>query len=234
MTNLLLIGGEGAPPVGFTQFIEEHVHRTGPWPGEGVSNRRLGYDASLQLKPLRSNVYFEFVFEDWRAQFKSALEYDTDYLLGWSTSGLGRSGNYGFVLELLHTGVRSQEHHLFASGVTSGGRTVGVALGPDATSLYASPRWMVQERVMLTPWVELIHIGSGMYVFPESAAIFRAASGLAEIRWRTGLGAVALLTDALWLDANGFFEHVHNDAFQTATRSNAGLALNINWRSGAL
>jgi hypothetical protein len=230
MTNLLELGGSGAPHVGLGQFVEEHVHRTGIWPGEGVSNRRLGYDLALQLKPLNSLFYFEFVFEDWRAQFRSTLAYDVDYLVGWSTSGLGHNRNYGFVLEFLRTGVRSQEHGVFNSGMTSGGHTIGSPLGPDAVSLYTNPYWRVHERLTLSPWVELIHSGSDTYTFPETSSIVRTSSGLAEIRWRAGLGALATLRDSLWLDAGGFVEHVHNEGFQVARRDNVGLSLAVNWR----
>lgn len=89
LSNLLELGGEGAPQLGFWQFAEEHVHRTGPAETEGVSNRRVGVDMTLSLPPLRSTFYSEIVFEDSRRQFGSALAYDTDYLLGWATSALG-------------------------------------------------------------------------------------------------------------------------------------------------
>lgn len=231
MTNLLELGGSGAPHVGVWQFVEEHVHRSGPRQEiGGISNRRLGYDVALQLKPLKSSFYIEFVFEDWRAQFRSALAYDVDYLVGWSTSGLGRGSNYGFVLEFHRTGVRSQEHGVFTSGMTSGGHTVGSPLGPDATSLYANLHWKLHERVTLSPWTELVHLGSDRYVFPETSGIERTSSGLSEIRWRAGLGTLATLRDDLWLDAAGFVEHVHNESFQIAARDNLGLSLSVNWR----
>ena len=233
MTNLLELGGEGAPHVGLWQFVKEHVSRTGRQQNGGISNRRLGYDATLQLKPLRSTLYTEFVFEDWRAQFRSTLAYDVDYLLGWSTSGLGRDGNYGFVVEFQRTGVRSQEHSVFTSGMTSGGHAVGSPLGPDAISVYASPHWRVHERVTLSPWTELIHIGSDTYVFPETSGIERTSSGLAEIRWRAGLSALATVRDNMWLEAGGFFERVHNEGFQTTARDNAGISLSVNWRPTA-
>jgi hypothetical protein len=230
MTNLLQLGGAGAPSVGPWQFVEEHVHRTGPWPGEGVSNRRLGYDVTLQIRPLRSTFYFEFAFEDWRAQFSSALAYDTDYLVGWSSSGLGRAGRYGFVLELHRNGVRSQEHGVFAKGMTSGGRTVGSPLGPDAVSLFINPHWRVRDTLTLSPWLEVIRLGSDTFNFPEESAITRASPGVPELRWRAGVGALAALRDDLWLDAGSFFEHVRNDEFRSATRNNAGVSLAISWR----
>jgi hypothetical protein len=117
--------------------------------------------------------------------------------------------------------------------MTSGGHTVGSALGPDATSLYASPRLRVRDTVVLTPWTELIRIGSNTYAFPEEDAITSASAGLAEIRWRAGLGALAFLNRGFWLDAGGFFEHVHNNAFQINRHDNVGVALSINWRDKA-
>jgi len=123
ITNLLLLAEIGAPHVGFGQFFEEHICRTGPLQSGGISNRRLACDLTLQVRPLRSTFYTEVAFEDTRRQFMSALAYDADYLVGWAASALGRDGRYGFLVEFHHTGVRSQEHGVFTSGMTSGGRT---------------------------------------------------------------------------------------------------------------
>jgi len=231
ITNLLLLGGDGAPHVGFGQFFEEHVTRTGPWPGEGVSDRRVALDLTLQVRPLKSTFYTEMAFEDTRRQFVSALTYDTDYLVGWAASALGRKGRHGFLVELHHTGVRSQEHGLFASGMTSGGRTAGSPLGPDATSLYVSPRWDFENGIAsISPWTEFIRIGSDVYDFPEHAAISRSSSGLAEIRSRAGLRVLGILQPGLWMQVDSFVEHIGNDAFQVSTRNNAALSLTVIWR----
>ena len=231
ITNLLLLGGEDAPHVGFGQFFEEHVTRTGPWPGSGVSDRRVALDLTLQVRPLKSTFYTEMAFEDTRRQFVSALTYDTDYLVGWAASALGHKGRHGFLVELHHTGVRSQEHGLFTSGMTSGGRTAGSPLGPDATSVYVSPRWDFENtNVSISPWAEFIRIGSDVYDFPEHAAISRSSSGLAEIRSRAGLRVLGVLQPGLWMQAENFVEHVGNEAFQVSTRNNAGLSLTVIWR----
>ncbi len=231
ITNLLLLGGDGAPHVSFGQFFEEHVTRTGPWPGPGVSDRRVALDLTLQVRPLKSTFYTEVAFEDTRRQFMSALAYDTDYLVGWAASALGRNGRHGFLVELHHTGVRSQEHGLFTSGMTSGGRTAGSPLGPDATSLYVSPRWDFESGIVsISPWAELIRIGSDVYDFPEHAAISRLSSGLAEIRSRAGLRVLGVLQPGLWMQAENFVEHVGNEAFQVSTRNNAGLSLTVIWQ----
>ena len=232
MTNLLILGGRGAPSVGLWQFVEEHVHRTGPWPSEGVSDRRLGLDMTVGVPSLRSTFYTELVFEDSRAQLANALAHDVDYLLGWAASGLGRSKNHGFLIELVRTGVRSEEHGVFSSGMTSGARVLGSPLGPDATSLYVSPRWDIrQDHLSIAPWCEWVRTGSDTFVFPENAGISRATSGLAEFRTRAGLDAIARIEPDLWLRTGAFFEHVDNEAFQVATRNNAGLSLSVVWQN---
>ena len=231
MTNLLLLGGNGAPPFTFGQFIEEHLYRTGPQQSGGISDRRLALDATLQVRPLQSSFYTEVAFEDTRHQFLNALEYDTDYLVGWAASALGRDGRQGLLVEFHHTGVRSQEHGVFTSGMTSGGRTAGSPLGPDATSLYVSPRFDLKDgTVSLSPWSEVIHIGSDFYAFPDNGPIYRTSSGLAEIRLRAGLRALGLLRPGLWLQTDSFVEHVGNEAFQVATRTNAGVSVTVIWK----
>ncbi len=231
ITNLLLLGGQGAPHLTLGQFVEEHVYRTGPADSQGASDRRTAVDLTLQIRPLNSTFYTEIAFEDSRQQFVSALAYDTDYLVGWATSAVGRGRRYGFLAEFHRTGVRSQEHGLFTSGMTSGGRTMGPPLGPDATSLYISPRWEIaRETVWLSPWNELVRIGSDIYDFPENAAIARRSSGPVEFRWRAGLAVLGILHPRLWLQADSFVEHVGNEAFQLRTRINSGLSLSVMWR----
>jgi hypothetical protein len=186
---------------------------------------------SLLVRPLQSTFYTEIAFEDSRREFMSALAYDTDYLVGWAASALGRGGRHGFLVELHHTGVRSQEHGLFTSGMTSGGRTAGPPLGPDATSVYVSPRWDLENRaVSISPWSELIRIGSDIYNFPDPGPITRRSSGLAEIRLRSGLRVLGVLHRGLWLQTDSFIEHVDNEAVQVATRNNAGLSLTVIWQ----
>ena len=230
VTNLLLLGGDGAPPFTFGQFIEEHLYRTGPQQSGGISDRRVAADLTLNIQPLQSTFYTEVAFEDSRRQFMSTLAYDTDYLVGWA-SALGRDGRHGLLIEFLHTGVRSQEHGMFTSGMTSGGRTAGPPLGPDATSLYVSPRFDLKNgKVSVSPWSELIHIGSDVYVFPDNGPIYRSSSGLAEIRLRAGLRVIDALRSGLWLQADSFIEHVGNEAFRVATRNNAGVSLAVIWK----
>jgi hypothetical protein len=234
MTNLMELGGKGAPSVGFWQFFEEHVKRTGPWPSVGVSNRRLGFDWTLTLPELKSTVYSEFVFEDWRAQFASALAHDTDYLLGWSTASLGREGQQGFVVEFVRTGVRSYEHPLFTSGMTSGGRVLGAPLGPDAVSLYASPTFdRVAGKLSISPWTEVARIGSDTYEFPEEAAISRVRSGLREYRLRGGVNMRAKVARQTWLRTDTFAERVQNAAFEPHNKMNAGLSVTLVWQAEA-
>jgi len=235
LTNLLLLGGDGAPPFSFGQFLSEHVIRGGPSESAGLSDRRVAVDLSLQVRPLQSTFYTEIAFEDSRREFMSALAYDTDYLVGWAASGLGRGGRHGFLVELHHTGARSQEHGLFTSGMTSGGRTAGPPLGPDATSVYVSPRWDLENRaVSISPWSELIRIGSDIYNFPDPGPITRRSSGLAEIRLRSGLRVLGVLHRGLWLQTDSFIEHVGNEAFQVATRNNAGLSLTVIWQGAGV
>jgi hypothetical protein len=234
ITNLLELGGDGAPHFSFGQFLEEHVRRTGAWPGEGVSNRRVAFDMTVNAPILKSTFYTEVAFEDWRSQFASALAYDADYLFGWAASALGRDGRHGFLIEFHHTGVRSQEHGLFSSGMTSGGRTLGAPLGPDATSLYVSPRWDLESTtVSFSPWSEIVRNSSDVYDFPEHAAISRRSSSLAEFRLRGGLNVLAILRRGLWVQANSFLEHVDNEAFQVATRNNAGMSIAVTWQGAA-
>jgi hypothetical protein len=88
----------------------------------------------------------------------------------------------------------------------------------------------VRDTLTLSPWLEVIRLGSDTFNFPEESAITRASPGVPELRWRAGVGALAALRDDLWLDAGSFFEHVRNDEFRSATRNNAGVSLAISWR----
>jgi hypothetical protein len=231
LSQLLLLGGRGAPAFNAGQFIVEHVYRTGPWPGQGISDRRVALDLSLRIPKKGGTLYSEFAFEDKREEWASVFAYDIDYLVGWGFSTFNRLGRYSVNVEFVRTGARSQEHELFATGMTSGARVTGPALGPQATSLYVSPRWDLDGVALsISPWSEVVSIDSDVVVFPEHQAIRLKTSGTAETRLRAGLWLRKQFGRNVFIDASGFAERVHNEAFTVGERANFGLSLAVTTR----
>lgn len=234
-SQLLQLGGEGAPSVGFLDFLAEHFRRKDV-PGSGgvgLSNRRVSFDAAATIPNLGgTRIYYEMASEDWRRQVGQTLVYDTDHLVGFELDALGQARRHALLVELQKTGIRSHEHELFTTGLTNGGRVVGSPLGPDAWSLFIGGR-IGAGRIAGWPWIELGRWSSDRYVFPPvdgGHAIERSATGPKESRVRVGLTASAPVRDGLRLSLTVLAEHVDGFAFEPAqSRDSVGGEVVVIW-----
>jgi hypothetical protein len=215
--QLLQLGGDGAPGFGLTDFILEQFRRRDASAGASdSSNRRIGADVSWRIAGFGgARLYYEIMFEDWRKQFADALRYDADHAVGFETRWL--------LVEWQKTGVRSQEHSPRVTGFTNDGRVVGSPLGPDAQAVYAGAR-----RGWVRPWAELVRFGSDEYTFVVDGPIVHETRGVAEWRYRLGAMSEVPLERHVWLQAQGWVEHVENLAFSAgARRENLGLIASL-------
>ncbi|MFL5409470.1 MAG: capsule assembly Wzi family protein, partial [Myxococcales bacterium] len=225
-TRLLELGGEGAPPVTFREFVLEHFSRQTGASGAGISNNRLGFDASYTFRKLRGvRAYYQLAFEDTRKQFLNTLKFDTDHLVGVDVPYLDGAVLDGLLVEYHRTGRVSQEHSIFTSGMTSAGRPLGSPVGPDGWSFFAAPRFGA-----VTPWLEIVHFSSDAYSQTENGPVVRVANGVTERRLRIGAQAVfAPLRDAQ-LRLSGFAERVDSADFVAGQRRyNAGAFASLTW-----
>lgn len=234
-TQLLQLGGEGAPALSVVDVLLEHVRRGDSSASSAdSSNRRFGADVSLRIDALgNGRLYYAVMFEDIRrARLVDAVRYDADHLFGLEFADLGPSQQYGLTLELHRTGVRSQEHTPRTTGFTNAGFVVGAPLGPDATSFYAGVRLDV-GAVTLQPWLELARLSSDTYQFIVDGPIDRISIGEDEGRYRFGTRARVYLRDNVWLEGQALIEHVDDFAFESGqSRNNLGITTSIIWYPG--
>jgi len=230
ITNLLQFGGTGANHLGFGDWIAEHFTRKTDASNQDFSNRRVSIDASYSIRRLRGlRLYYEVAFEDWRKQFLDAFVYDADHMAGLDAQALDREGRMGLVVEYQHTGMRSQTHHLWTTGLTNAGRTVGTPLGPDSWSLFASFR-VDTGKTRWWPWVEFVRRSSDTYSLMAYAPIYRTAFGVEETRYRAGLRVTTNPLACMRLDSQAFAERVENFGnVMNATQTNLGFEINLTW-----
>jgi hypothetical protein len=236
-THILQFNGDGAPQLGFGDAIAEHFGRKGLPPGgdyaNGIdySNRRVSLDGTYTMKFLRgARFYYELAFEDLRKHVVDAWVYDGDHLAGVYMPALTKSGRYGFTVEYQHTGVRSQTHSTWTSGMTNTGFTLGSPLGPDSWSLYASARIDLRWRAWISPWIEFVRRSSDTYVFVDYGPIYRSAYGNEETRIRFGVQGQMLVRTDLRVNARVLYEHVDTFQFVSgASRDNGGFELAVTW-----
>jgi hypothetical protein len=220
LTQLLQLGGDGAPGFTWWQFIEEHITRRQSFGPADSSNRRILFDFAGRIGGLHdARFYYQIAFEDWRQQFASAVRYDADHMLGIDDT------RDGVLIEVMKTGVRSEEHELRTTGFTNAGRAVGAALGPDAQSIFVSKRLGV-----VSPWIELAQLSSDTYNFPDNGAIMHTADGPPERRYRAGVDATLPVRRDLRVDIDLVYERVTAFAFDpTARRNNLGATITVAW-----
>jgi capsule assembly protein Wzi len=222
-SRLLMLGGEGAPDYGgFSGFILEHFGRT----KEGVGtaeNNRLSFDLAVRVPEWSgARFYYEIAFEDTRSQFLNSLQYDADHLLGVEIRNLRWGPLRRLFLEVEHTGWVSQEHWLFTTGMTNRGRTLGDAMGPDGTSVWARADIMA-GKLTISPWFEWLRFVSDLYDSSGPEGVVVVAKGPIEHRQRLGADLRAALSEALWFSLRVFGERIGNaDFLEGNTRFSGG------------
>ncbi|HET9620909.1 MAG TPA: capsule assembly Wzi family protein [Kofleriaceae bacterium] len=223
-TQLLELGGDGAPHLGPIDFVLEHVRRRdASASASDSSNRRFGLDAALRLDALGgARVVYQIMFEDLRAQPVSAIRFDADHALSLTTRWA--------TLEWRRTGQRSYEHAPRVTGFTSGGFIVGDPLGPAAQAVFASAPIAVATSVV-TPWIELAQLDSDSFNFDPDGPIVRTARGPSEFRFRLGAQARVPLSAQLELAPEAALEAVERFAYRAgARRINTVLRASLIWR----
>jgi hypothetical protein len=226
VAQLLQLGGDGAAPFGFGDFIAEHFTRRDPI--QAHSNRRAALDATYTNRWARGlRLYYELVFEDFRKELVDLFVYDCDHLIGAELAALTSGGRHGLTVEYQHNGPFSQVHTYFLTGLSNAGRAVGTPLGPDSWSLYAAARIDVPTGA-LAPWAELAQIASDQYV--EDHGIRRTRTGVTESRLRLGGRAWLRLRARLRVQVRAWYEHVWSAGFIAgAARDNLGLETSLTW-----
>jgi hypothetical protein len=214
-SQILQQGVPGAPR-DVVGFVLEHIRRSdaSASPSDS-SNRRVSLDVAVSVRGAR--IYYELAFEDLRSQLWSATRFDADHLLGIEHAALGPGGRYGVIIELQHTGVRSQEHAIRTTGLTSEGRVFGSPLGPAASSVFVGG-WRCRGPLRLQPWLELASLRSDTYVFPADAGISLSQRGPSERRARVGVTLTVQLRRDLRADGDVSGEWIAGRAFDPGAR----------------
>jgi capsule assembly protein Wzi len=212
----ILQQAEPSSPRDVAQFVLEHIRRrdASASPSDS-SNRRVSLDAAVSLRGAR--IYYELAFEDLRRELWSAIRYDADHLLGIECAALGADGRYGLTVELELTGVRSGEHAIRTTGLTSEGRVFGSPLGPAASSVFVGG-WGQRGALRVQPWLEVASLSSDTYVFPPDAGISRSQRGPSERRARVGVALALQLRGDLRAEGEVSGEWIAGRAFDPGAR----------------
>jgi hypothetical protein len=223
-THLIQLGGDGAPDFSAGDYLLEHTRHNAE-SGE-FANHRLSVDAAISLPRLAGlRVTYELAAEDLRDEVLSMLRRDADHVLGVELAPRGVS----LLVELSRTGIRSHEHQLFTTGVTSRARIAGAPLGPASTALFAGARVPLGPGWSVAPSLELARQSADLYVF-GTGEIRRTADLPDETRARARGRTSAQLRPDLVVDAGLELERVTTADFMPGhTRWNAGLELTATW-----
>jgi hypothetical protein len=222
-TQLLQLGGRGAPGFGLADFVLEQLRRRdASASASDSSNRRVGLDLAVRIAGFGgARIVYQGMFEDLRKQYASAIRHDADHLVGLATRWL--------TVEWRKTGERSYEHSPRVTGFTSGGAIVGDPLGPAAQAVFVGGRVPIARGVVM-PWTEIARLGSDTYRFGDGP-VEQTGSGETELRIRIGVRARIAITDHLEIDPEAAIEDVEREAFVPgARRINTLVRAALVWR----
>lgn len=151
LSNVMMIGGEGAPDFGVRDAIVDFIGFSGT--NEGASNRILGFDTRVTLPFLRNSQFFlDFFLDDKTfSSFKKTFVDDAAYFAGFYLPRLTDDGKVQGRFEFRALPGRFYRHAQFRSGYTLNGDILGDPLGPDGISFLAN----IRGDISLLSFVEL-------------------------------------------------------------------------------
>jgi hypothetical protein len=232
LTHIIQLGGDGSPDFTFADYVLEHArHNTGGTTPAGFANHRLSADLAISRPDLAGlRVYYEIAAEDMRDQVWSMLRRDADHVLGLEIDRL--AARAALLVELTLTGVRSHEHDVFATGLTSGGRIAGDPLGPSSAAAHFGLRLRPADDAFLFPWLEVVQQASDLYDY-SPGQITRTQDLPDELRIRAGARAAFLLGPDLRVELSALAERVTTaDFIPGHTRWNAAAEATATWTPG--
>jgi hypothetical protein len=227
-THLIQLGGDGAPDFSFGDYLLEHTQHNAD---VEFANHRLGLDASVSLPSLAgARVYYELAAEDLRDEMLSMVRRDADHVLGVEVDRVAES--VALLVELTSTGVRSHEHQLFTTGLTSGGLVAGAPLGPSTRAAFAEVRLDFGRGVIVWPWAEIADQSSDVFDFP-TGDIERTEDLPDELRIRSGARAAVSWSADLRFEARVVGERVSTaDFVPERIRWNGAVEASATWTPG--
>lgn len=232
LTHLIQLGGDGSPDFAFADYVLEHVsHNSGGTTPAGFANHRLSADVTVSWPELAGlRVYYEVASEDMRDQLWSMFRRDADHVLGLEVDRLGARA--ALLVELTLTGMRSHEHDVFTTGLTSGGRIAGNPLGPSSTAAHIGLRLQLADGALLSPWLELVQQSSDLFV-DRGGELTIAADLPDEVRARAGARSAFQVTPDLRVELRILAERVTTaDFIPGHTRWNAAAEASATWTPG--
>ena len=135
-------GGEGAPPATVKDRLSD-IFLIKPL-GNEISDKVVMGDVRVTLPGKGLEFYLEGLSTDLDATVIAHAQSfwgDAAWTLGVKVVGRGREGRLDLWLEGHKAGMRAHTHHQLGDGLTVGGRLIGYAIGPLATSWQGGLDW---------------------------------------------------------------------------------------------
>jgi capsule assembly protein Wzi len=163
MSQLFLIGGDGAPSVGFGQGILDFFN----W---STSQQRdvktLQFDLQGWIPPWRGmEIYAQILFSDLTSNAHTLLLDNTSYLGGVYLPRLTLTGNVDLRLEYRRLAPRYSRSMVFTDGLTENQRLLGEPWGPDSQAVLADFHYQLNSKNLL---------GLGFQYFRRSQNFYQA------------------------------------------------------------
>ncbi len=219
-TEMLVIGGEGAPrPTGW-QVFRQIFPIGGLGPGTDYSDHRFGFDLKLHAWPGRLTIYEEILFEDGRNGYWTDV---TSNRTGLFAPALGPGGNFDARLEHVRLPAVLYRHGRWSTGYAVDGRILGDELGPDAHAVRTEIRWNRANGSRITldaaiedrdrDWWSQVPRPTPPADPGDAGDIFRLIDDPTERRFRVGLTGEFRMDNALSWQPRVAFEKIENERF---------------------
>lgn len=147
MSQMFLIGGDGAPSVGFGQGVLDFFN----WNTSQTRNAKtIGIDLKGWIPPWRgTEVYAEILFSDITSNVGTLLVDNASYLGGVFFPRLNFTGNMDLRLEYRRLAPRYGRSPVFTDGFTENQRLLGEPWGPDSQAVLVDFHYQLNLKNLL-------------------------------------------------------------------------------------
>ncbi|HKX11646.1 MAG TPA: capsule assembly Wzi family protein [bacterium] len=227
MSQSLVLGGDGAPDLGFGSAIGEFWGVGGH--DQSSSNRNLDFDIIGSIPQLWGmQVYTQLNFEDFDRSFNVLFRDDLSFIAGVYLPRATRSGTLDLRVEYRRLSARYGRHPVFTSGMTENLFPLGDSMGPDSQSLRATMRYDFGPHTLIDFGIRYGRRSGDLYdvdydtngVAGRTTAVDRPT----ESRFRTLLGVRHVFDSHLTARFGFGWEGVKNFNFVAGDDANQWLA----------
>jgi hypothetical protein len=215
-SQALILGGEGAPDIGFGGGVVEFFDITS---NDESSLRNVAIELIGRIPKFRGlEIYSEVQFADFSTNLETLFVDDTSYLAGAYLPRLNFSGTLDLRVEYRRLAPRYARSPIFTDGMTEDNRLLGDPLGPDAWAVSLQTFYEMNSQNWFSFSFQFSRRHQDFYRHLQDGSVVQILDGADQNRFLCGLAWKHWFRSNLEGHIGVGFGHVQNPNFVSGTQ----------------